>query len=72
MAPRLCLGGTLLLNGKHTGAGNYTVSSGATLGGKGIIGFRETTSSITVNNGFLAPGDNGPGVLSIMGTLNLT
>ncbi|MGB3118138.1 MAG: autotransporter-associated beta strand repeat-containing protein, partial [Verrucomicrobiales bacterium] len=44
--------GTLLVNGAHTGAGAYTVASGATLSGTG-----STTGAVTVNSGgFLSPG----------------
>jgi autotransporter-associated beta strand protein len=66
------LGGTLLVNGKHTTAGSYSVSPGATLGGTGTIELSGSSSSVTVSNGSLAPGDNGPGVLNIKGTLNLS
>ena len=45
-------GGTLLIDGTHSGAGNYTVGSGGTLGGDGAI-----SSSVIVNSGGrLAPG----------------
>jgi autotransporter-associated beta strand protein len=63
-------GGTLIMNGAQKHAGTYTVSSGATLGGNGSI-FLQSTSSVTVSNGSLAPGDNGPGILNIDGKLNL-
>ena len=47
--------GTLIVNGTHTGAGNYVIASGATLGGTG-----STTGATTVNaNGTIAPGDGG-------------
>jgi autotransporter-associated beta strand protein len=44
-------GGTLIVNGQHTGTGAVTVSSGATLAGKGIL-----TAAVTVN-GTLQIGD---------------
>jgi fibronectin-binding autotransporter adhesin len=44
--------GTLLMNSSYTGAGAFTVQSGATLGGIGSI-----ATGVTVNaGGFLAPG----------------
>jgi autotransporter-associated beta strand protein len=45
-------GGTLLVNGSHSGGDIYTVNSGGTLGGTGSIG-----STILINSGgILAPG----------------
>jgi autotransporter-associated beta strand protein len=44
-------GGTLIVNGQHTGTGAVTVSSGATLAGKGTL-----TAAVTVN-GTLQIGD---------------
>jgi autotransporter-associated beta strand protein len=64
-------GGTLLVNGTHNSAGNYTTATGATLGGTGSINLAGDTS-VTVNAGSLAPGDGGPGVLNIGGTLNMS
>ena len=49
--------GTLLVNGTHTGGANYSVASGATLGGSGSIG-----SAVNVS-GTLAPGAAGVGNL---------
>ena len=45
-------GGTLLVNGTHTGAGQYTVQSGASLGGTGSI----TTAAGVNVLGALSPG----------------
>lgn len=66
-------GGTLLVNGTHiqTGVGNfYTVNSGGTLGGTGLIALSRPSgnnSMITVNSGgVLAPGDD-----DTLGTLTL-
>jgi autotransporter-associated beta strand protein len=47
--------GTLLVNGTHVNAGDYTVASGATLGGTGSITLAANTNSVTVNGTF-APG----------------
>jgi autotransporter-associated beta strand protein len=64
--------GTLLIDGTHSGAGNYTtLTEGATLGGIGTIDLA-SGSSVTVSTGRLSPGDNGPGVLNINGNLNLS
>jgi autotransporter-associated beta strand protein len=63
-------GGTLLMNGSQKIGGNYSVSKSATLGGTGSI-FLQSAASVTVGSGSLAPGDNGPGVLNIGGTLIL-
>jgi autotransporter-associated beta strand protein len=58
--------GTLLLNGRHTGGTNYTVYSGAILGGVG-----STTSQVTVGtNGTVRPGNGtAPGVLTVGGLM---
>lgn len=50
-------GGTLLANAVLAGGGGVTVANGGTLGGTGTVG------SVT-NNGTLAPGNNGIGVLT--------
>ncbi|HEY2761148.1 MAG TPA: autotransporter-associated beta strand repeat-containing protein, partial [Pirellulales bacterium] len=64
--------GTLLVDGVHSGAGNYIVNvSAATLGGIGTINLN-SGSSVTVTAGKLAAGDNGPGVLNINGPLNMS
>src|SRR5690606_371021 len=47
-------GGTLLVNGTHTGAGAYSVNSGAMLGGTGTI-TPSGTAGVNVS-GFVAPG----------------
>ncbi len=50
--------GTLIVNGDLSfGLGEVTVNSGGTLGGNGIVG------TITLNGGFVAPG-NSPGTLT--------
>jgi autotransporter-associated beta strand protein len=64
--------GTLIVNGTHNNAGNYSLSvSAATLGGTGTINLA-SGSSVSVTAGKLAPGDGGPGILSINGTLNMS
>src|SRR5262249_18548866 len=63
--------GTLLVNGTHTGAGNYSTASTGTLGGTGTITLAGK-NSVTVSEGSLAAGDGGPGVLNINGTLNMS
>jgi autotransporter-associated beta strand protein len=63
--------GTLLVNGTHNSAGNYSTSSGATLGGSGTINLGGD-NSVTVSTGSLAPGDGAPGVLNINGRLNMS
>jgi autotransporter-associated beta strand protein len=66
-------GGMLLVNGTHNGAGNYSTGAGATLGGTGTINLNlDIKGSVTVNTGFLAPGDGAPGVLNINGILNMS
>jgi autotransporter-associated beta strand protein len=62
--------GTFLMDGTHTGAGNYTVAAGATLGGNSTNITLATGKSITLNNAGvnrskLAPGNNGIGKLTI-------
>jgi autotransporter-associated beta strand protein len=65
--------GTLLVNGTHNGAGSYSIGAGATLGGTGTINLNLLPDrAVTVNNGSLAPGDGGPGVLNINGPLNIS
>ena len=61
--------GTLLLNGTHAAAGQYTVKSGATLGGGGTI-----ASVVDVNGGgMLAPGGtNAAASLAINNDVTLT
>lgn len=62
--------GKLLINGDQTAAtGATTVSSGATLGGAGIVG-----STVTVNSGaFLRPGatETGTGLLTFLANVTL-
>jgi autotransporter-associated beta strand protein len=53
--------GTLLVNGTHTGGGNYTVAAGATLGGSGSI------ASLVTGAGLGSPG-NSPGIFSVLQT----
>jgi fibronectin-binding autotransporter adhesin len=62
-------GGTLLINGDQGGAtGDTEVLTGATLGGIGIIG-----GNVLLNDGAtLAPGQDGPGTLTINGNLGLS
>ena len=52
------LNGTLLVNGSHTGAAAYSVSSGATLGGTGSITTAADASVTLANGASLSPGDN--------------
>jgi fibronectin-binding autotransporter adhesin len=57
--------GTLLITGQGPSA--VTVSNSATLGGNGVIG-----GNVTVNaGGTLSPGNNGIGVLTVGGNVNL-
>ncbi len=59
-------GGTLVVNGVHTGAGAYTIQNTGTLAGNAEI-YLEGTAGITANSGAaIAPGENGE-----IGTLNL-
>ena len=62
--------GTLLVNGTHAAAGDYHGFAG-TLGGTGTINLAGS-KSVTLSTGFLAPGDTGPGVLNINGTMNMS
>jgi len=55
--------GTLLVNGTHTGGGDYAARSGVRLGGTGSIG-----AAVNVN-GSLTPGENGVGTMTINGNL---
>ncbi|MBL9151784.1 MAG: autotransporter-associated beta strand repeat-containing protein, partial [Verrucomicrobiales bacterium] len=61
--------GTLLVNGTHTGGGDYSVASGATLGGAGTIGANVSVASGAI----LATGATvgGIGTLTIDGNLSL-
>lgn len=56
--------GTLLVNGTHTGAGQYTVHDGATVGGTGTIGGNVSLR----DGGILSPGTS-PGQLDVLGDL---
>ncbi|MEX0643296.1 MAG: autotransporter-associated beta strand repeat-containing protein [Pirellulales bacterium] len=47
-------GGTLLVNGTHSGGGNYVIASGATFGGQGNLGQAALTVAA---GGSIAPGD---------------
>lgn len=59
-------GGSLLVDGTLGGATSAVAVNGGLLGGSGVIG-----GNVTVNSGVLAPGDNGPGALTINGNLVL-
>ena len=61
--------GTLLINGSTSSSSAVTVASTATLGGSGTIG-----GNVTIQNGgFLAPGNNTTGTLTLASlTLNTT
>ncbi len=71
-------GGTLIVNGMHTGGGEYTVNSGATLSGSGTIVADQITllsgelrgdlnvQSYVLNSGRVAPG-NSPGIIIVDG-----
>lgn len=50
------LAGTLYVNGTHTGGDNYSVSSGATLGGSGTIDLAASKSVAISAGGKVAPG----------------
>jgi autotransporter-associated beta strand protein len=67
-------GGTLLINGNHTGAGQYlmVVNGGVApfLGGSGMITMAGDTSITVVSGGGLTPGGNANGTWSA-GTLTL-
>lgn len=58
--------GTLLVNGRHLGGGLYTVASGATLGGTGLI----SAALASVAGGVVAPG-NSIGTLTFNGNADL-
>lgn len=58
--------GTFLVDGTHTGGGDYTVFGAATLGGSGSI----TSNVIVAPGGFLAPGSNSIESFSV-GSLDL-
>ncbi len=55
--------GTWLMNTSHTGAGDYTVNSGGTLGGSGSIDGSAINATIN-DGGFLSPGNIAPGTLT--------
>ena len=60
--------GTLLVNGTHTGSGQYTVATGGSLGGIGTITAPAEGSLVVVQSGgILAPGSGGIGTLNIVG-----
>lgn len=58
--------GTLLVNGRHIGGGQYTVASGATLGGTGVI----SAALASISGGVVAPG-NSIGTLTFNGNADL-
>ncbi len=58
--------GTLLVNGAHTGGGLYTVASGATLGGTGLI----DAAIAALAGGIVAPG-NSIGTLTTSNSFDL-
>jgi fibronectin-binding autotransporter adhesin len=60
-------GGTLLVNGSHTGGGAYTVAAGATLGGAGSIAANITST------GIVSPGNNAAtaGPLAVTGNVTM-
>ena len=64
--------GTLLVNGSHNGGGDYTVASGATLGGNGTISAKIQVPS----GGILSPGVtigtlHAGGLVDLSGTLQI-
>ena len=60
-------GGTLMMDGKVLGSSSVDVSSGATLGGTGLI-----TAPVTIEDGAtLIPGDSSIGTLTISNNLTL-
>ncbi len=63
--PTSVTGGKLLVNGLHLNGGNYTVETGALLGGVGYIG-----ADVSVEGGILAPGLM-VGSLSVAGNVDL-
>ncbi len=58
--------GTLLVNGTHSGAGQYTIASGATLGGTGVV----EAAIASLSGGILAPG-NSIGAFTLDGDADL-
>jgi autotransporter-associated beta strand protein len=62
-------GGTLLINGNMgaSSTNSLTVNTGATLGGTGTI-YRNT---VIAAGGAMSPGNGGPGLLTIWGSLNM-
>lgn len=62
--------GLLQLDGTHTGAGNYVVNSGGTLGGIGTITPASGMSIALNSGGVFSPGDSGIGTLTVSGALN--
>lgn len=67
-------GGKLIVNGTQgifgNGQDNYTVQSGATLGGSGTINLAATKAVTVLSGGILEPG-NSAGTMTINGGLNL-
>ncbi|HEX3357941.1 MAG TPA: autotransporter-associated beta strand repeat-containing protein, partial [Tepidisphaeraceae bacterium] len=70
------IAGRLVVNGQHTGGGDYTVTAGASLGGTGTVSLRDDIqqpNTAGVQNGkvamwngsAIAPGDGGVGTLTI-------
>lgn len=53
--------GTLRVNGRHIGGGQYTVASGATLGGTGVI----SASLVSLVGGIIDPGSNSAAIGSL-------
>jgi autotransporter-associated beta strand protein len=68
----LSQGGTLIVDGTHTGGGNYNVAIGSVLAGNGSI---TTNSGQLILDGTLSPGNpataGGIGTLDVGGDLNL-
>lgn len=62
-------GGRLVVNG-NTSASAYTISAGGTVGGTGTIG-SVTASGSAAATANLSPADNGIGILTAFGTVNL-
>ena len=63
--PTDIVGGTFQVDGRLEATEPVTVESGATLSGIGSVG------PVTSTGGIIAPGDNGPGILTV-GGLDLT
>ena len=63
--PTTVVGGTLLVNNTHSGTGNFTVKTGATLGGNGTI----AAPVVVEAGGALSPGTSA-GILTVA-SLNL-